>query len=280
MVILTAALVFWRGGTFGVVSDAVCPYEKARVWFNRTVLVRLKALAARSSNAARCAMLEREVERLRLDADRVERLECEVERLRRTVGVSFTGNVRCLPAAVLSRGGTTALWQTMRIGKGASDGIRQGDPVVVPEGVVGRISRTAPHSSEVLLLTDSNSRIACELEVPSEGLGTVRGILYGGNARLSRPKNSDKKNDLSLLYVIEPLQLRYLDREFTPPPRTRIITSGLGGAFPRGLTVGYLLDSSMEPDGLTRRAEAVPAADLASLENVFVLTAQEAANAR
>ena len=76
MVILTAALVFWRGGTFGVVSDAVCPYEKARVWFNRTVLVRLKALAARSSNAARCAMLEREVERLRLDADRVPSLSC------------------------------------------------------------------------------------------------------------------------------------------------------------------------------------------------------------
>ena len=192
MVILTAALVFWRGGTFGVVSDAVCPYEKARVWFNRTVLVRLKALAARSSNAARCAMLEREVERLRLDADRVERLECEVERLRRTVGVSFTGNVRCLPAAVLSRGGTTALWQTMRIGKGASDGIRQGDPVVVPEGVVGRISRTAPHSSEVLLLTDSNSRIAGRLP-PQDG--TTRSVATGFSASISKARSSPRRRE-------------------------------------------------------------------------------------
>jgi rod shape-determining protein MreC len=51
-----------------------------------------------------------------------------------------------------------------------------------------------------------------------------------------------------------------------------VVTSGLGLTFPKGLTVGYLLESKLESNGLSREASVVPAADLTALETVFVLT--------
>ena len=151
---------------------------------------------------------------------------------------------------------------------------RSGDPVVVPDGVVGRVTEVSPHTCEVMLVTDPNSRVACELETPGEGIGVVRGILYGGGAvPAAQPQ-------LTLLYVVEPLRLRYLAREFEPAPRTRVVTSGLGQTFPRGLTVGYLLESRLEPNGLSRVAQVMPSVDLAALDEVFVLSTGRGAHAR
>ena len=49
------------------------------------------------------------------------------------------------------------------------------------------------------------------------------------------------------------------------------MTSGLGQTFPKGLTVGYLLESRLEPNGLSREASVLSAVDMASLDTVFVL---------
>jgi rod shape-determining protein MreC len=68
-------------------------------------------------------------------------------------------------------------------------------------------------------------------------------------------------------------------REFEPAPRTRVITSGLGNTFPKGLTIGYLLSSTMEPQNLSREAEVMPAVDMAGLQDVFILAARGDKNA-
>ena len=134
------------------------------------------------------------------------------------------------------------------------------------KGDVGRVADVSPHTSEVMLVTDPNSRVACELETPGEGVGVVRGILYGGGSRPSADPA------LTLLYVVDPLRLRYLAREFEPAPRVRVVTSGLGTTFPKGLTVGYVLESRLEPNGLSREASVMPAVDMAALDEVFVLS--------
>jgi rod shape-determining protein MreC len=262
------ALVFWRAGVRGFSRETLYPYEKAKVWLERTVFVRARAVLSRARYAARNAMLERDVARLEVEAAESEALAAEVARLRGLLGFAGQAKTHCQAAPILSRGGTAAVWQTVRVARGSSDGIRRGDPVIVPEGVVGRVVDVSAHTSEVMLLSDPNSHVACELETPTEGLGAVRGILYGGGAK----PGADPK--LTLLYVVEPLRLRYLDRDFEPPPRTRVVTSGLGQTFPKGLTVGYLLESKIEPNGLSREAIVMPAADLAGLEEVFILSAR------
>ncbi|MDD4102238.1 MAG: rod shape-determining protein MreC [Kiritimatiellae bacterium] len=273
-VLTLAALVSWRAGVRDFAREAVYPYENAKVWLDRTLGVRVKAVFSRVNHASRNAMLERDVARLRVLAAETEALEAEVARLRSVL--DFTPAVECrwVAAPVLSRGGTVAVWQSLRVAKGSLHGVRKGDPVVVPDGVVGRISDVSPHTSEVMLITDPNSRISCELEMPGAEAGVVRGILYGGGTRPAA------EPQLKLLYVIEPLRLRYLERDFEPPPRTRIVTSGLGQIFPNGLAVGYLLESRIEPNGLSREAEVMPAADIAAVEEVFILSLQRGPHAR
>ena len=266
LVLSVGALLVWRAGVRDLAREALYPYENACLWFERTVWVRLQAVFSRARHASLNARLERDVARLRIAEQEVESLDAEVARLRKLL--DFTPPVACrwLAAPVLSRGGTTAVWQSVRLAKGSLHGVRKGDPVMDPDGVVGRVSDVSPHTCEVMLITDPNSRVSCELEVPGEGVGVVRGILYGGGASAA----ADPK--LTLLYVVDPLRLRYLAREFEPAPRTRVVTSGLGQTFPKGLTVGYVLDSRLEPNGLSREASVMPAVDMASLGELFILS--------
>ena len=266
LVLSLGALVFWRSGFCDFSREALYPYEKAFGWFERTFWLRAQAVFSRARQASRNAMLERDVARLQLVAGEAEALEAEVARLRALLDFSPPVSSRWLAAPVISRGGTSEVWQRVRLAKGSLHGVRKGDPVVVPEGVAGRVIDVSPHTSEVMLVTDPNSRVSCELDVPGEGVGVVRGILYGGGSTPS----ADPK--LSLLYVVDPLRLRYLAREFEPAPRTRVVTSGLGQTFPKGLTVGYLLESRLEPNGLSREASVMPAVDMAGLDEVFILS--------
>lgn len=266
LAVTLAALVFWRTGAHDFVRETLYPYQKACVWFERAVWLRARAMFSRSRLAARNAMLERDVARLRMVADDVEALEAETRRLRALLDFVPPVPCRWLAAPILSRGGASAVWQQVRLGKGSLHGVRKGAPVVVPDGVVGRVMDVSLHTSDVMLITDPNSRVACELETPGEGVGVVRGILYGGG---SVPAAGP---ELTLLYVVEPLRLRYLARDFEPSPHTRVVTSGLGQTFPKGLTVGFLLDSRIEPNALSREAAVMPAVDFAALDEVFVLS--------
>ena len=276
LVLSLGALLFWRSGVRGFSREAVYPWANACHWFERTLGVRAKAVFSRVNQASRNAMLERDVARLRIMEQEAEADRAEVVRLRGLLDFSPPVSSRWLAAPVLSRGGTSAVWQSIRLGKGSRHGVRKGDPVVVPDGLVGRVTDVSAHTSDVMLITDPNSRVACELDVPDEGVGgvgVVRGILYGGGA------SATADPALTLLYVVDPLRLRYLAREFDPPPRTRVVTSGLGQTFPKGLTVGYILESKLEPNKLSREAAVLPAVDMAALHEVFILSARGTAHA-
>jgi rod shape-determining protein MreC len=273
LVLSLGALLFWHAGVRGLAREAVYPWANACNWFERTVGVRARAVFVRAHEASRNATLERDVARLRVLAQEADSLESEVARLRKLLDFSPPVSSRWLAAPVLSRGGTTAVWQSLRLGKGALHGVRKGDPVLVADGLVGRVTEVTSHTSEVMLITDPNSRVACELDVPGEGIGVVRGILYGGGASATADPN------LTLLYVVDPLRLRFLAREVDPAPRTRVVTSGLGQTFPKGLTVGYIIESKLEPNKLSREAAVMPAVDMASLDEVFILSARGVAHA-
>ena len=275
LVLSLGALLFFGAGVRDFAREALYPYANASLWFERTVGVRAQAFFSHARQSARTAMLERDVARLQIEASETEALEAEVVRLRALLDFTPQAPGRWVAAPIISRGGTTAAWQCVRLGKGTLQGVHKGSPVMVPEGVVGSVVDVSLHTCEVMLITDPNSRVACELDVSGEGVGVVRGILYGGGSHAA----SRAASDLTLLYVVDPLRLRYLAREFEPAPRTRVVTSGLAKTFPKGLTIGYLLESRLEPNGLSREASVLPAVDMASLETVFVQVSTEGEHA-
>ena len=226
------------------------PVTHAKRTFAEKVWSRVRGCARGAAASAENVRLRREVGALALLRGDIERLERENARLRRALGYASKTPEMWVAAAVLSRQGAAAgAHDTLRVDKGGLDGVQEGAVVTVPEGLVGRVVRVTPHTSEVLLLTDSSLKAACEVEGVGKG-SAVRGILSGGSdellvlSKLSNPAGSNL------------------------PAGARVLTSGRGGLFPRGLEVGRLTDATSGGDGSAYGVE--PFVDFSALEDVFI----------
>jgi rod shape-determining protein MreC len=245
--------------------EAVYPFEHVVSWVSRHLLVPLNSVWQRADLGARNRALAEAVDRLRLDVARLQPVVEENRLLRARLALPPPPSYRLVAAPALSRGGSAGWKQVLRVGKGSLDGVAAGDPVMVADALVGRVESVSPHTADVLLLCDMNCRIACELDPPPAGLAAVRGVLCGGG---DRPAGEEP---LQFRYVMDPLRLRFLKRDVEVAPHTRVVTSGQGGVFPRGLLVGYVLESSVDTAGLYRESAVMPAADLGDIPLVFVL---------
>ena len=105
--------------------------------------------------------------------------------------------------------------RTMLVNAGRRDGVRKGLPVVIGEGLIGRIVETGERVSRILLINDLNSRIPVVV-----GSERERAVLAGDNT--SQPR------------------IAYLDANANVPVGARVVTSGQGGVFPPGLPVGVV----------------------------------------
>jgi rod shape-determining protein MreC len=162
---------------------------------------------------------------------------------------------RRLPTQVVSAEVTgrdaTAWFQSLTLNKGERDGIQSGMPVLAPDGVVGLISKTSPHASRVLLLTDPNSGVDVLIQ-RTRVRGIVSGLLEKGAI------------------------LKYVKRADDVQVGDRIVTSGLDGIFPKGVSVGRVTRVSRKDRGLFLYAEVTPTADASRLEEVLVTAASGA----
>ncbi len=138
-----------------------------------------------------------------------------------------------ISARVIADSGGTFV-RSMLVNAGRADGARKGLPVVVGEGLIGRIVDSGERSSRVLLVDDLNSRIPVVV-----GPDRERAVLAGDNSR--RPK---------LIYLAANAQVQQ---------GARIMTSGQGGVFPPGIPVGVV--SSINANGV-RVESFVAASDL------------------
>lgn len=229
--------------------EAVYPVERANSVWARRVWTRVKGFFNGAEAAAENVRLRREVASLTLLRGDIERLEAENARLRKTLDYAAREPGVWIAAAVLSKGGGAAgAGRTLRVDKGSLAGVRTGAVVTVPDGLVGKVVETTPHTARIALLPDRSVRVACEIELA--GGGRVRGILCGGTEDL--------------------LVLKHLTNADHLAPRSRVVTSGLGGVFPKGLEIGTLLDVRRDEKGLAREGEVLPSVDFSTLEDVFI----------
>lgn len=232
-----------------VAVEAAYPVERVRQTFMRKAWTRVHGLFKGAEAAAENTRLRREVAALAMLKDDVERLESENARLRRALNYVAKDSGSWVAAGVLSRGGGAAgVARTIRVDKGSLAGIREGAVVAVPEGLVGKVTMVTLHTSEVTLITDRSLKVSCEVEY--DGAARIRGILVGDS------------DDFCLL--------RHLTDVAEVPPRSRVFTSGHGGIFPRGITVGTLLGIRKDADGLASEGEVLPAVEYSTLEDVFI----------
>jgi rod shape-determining protein MreC len=193
---------------------------------------------------------DRQNQTLRLELDRIRASEEENRRLRQLVGWQQASPWKSKPCRVLARD-TANWWRTLQVDAGTRDGLRPGLPVVVPEGLVGRLDRVGFASAEVVLVGDPKCRVS--VVVRETGETGVLSVLSHGvlDHRL--------------------VDLTHLPRNIALRPGQTVYTSGLGGVFPAGIPVGSLVDARSVSYGLYSEARVKLAADTSRLREVLVL---------
>jgi rod shape-determining protein MreC len=134
------------------------------------------------------------------------------------------------------------------VDKGSEDGLKAEQPVVTPDGVVGKVRDVFPHSAQVLLISDTTSGAGVILESTR-----IRGILRGTDTGQ--------------------VEIRNLTADARIKAGEKVVTSGGDMVFPRGLPVGVI--ESIAPDPVHQPYSMIrikPAANLSQLEEVLVVT--------
>lgn len=180
----------------------------------------------------------------------LEEYRLENQRLRQLLGFrdQAAGRYQTVAARVIARDPSN-WFRTLIIDRGQAQGIKKDMAVVTYEGLVGRVIGVTANTAEVLLIVDQEGAAGAMLQV-SRTPGIVRGGAPGSGY----------------------LEMVHIPSNATIQPNDVVITSGLGGVFPKGLRIGYVEKVEPEAGGLMTKAILKPYVDFDRLEEVLVIT--------
>ena len=194
--------------------------------------------------------LQQEVDRLKEESRRLKEAGQLNKQLREMLGFKRGLPYKTLAARITGRDPSN-WYKTVIIDRGESDGVKKDMGVIVPSGVVGRVIKSGPSFSQVLLITDIESATAVLIE-RTRNEGILEGQGYGPGRIKYIPLLSDTKaGDL-------------------------VLTSGLAGGLPRDLMVGTVKSVAERPTELFQDVEMVPVVDFNRIEEVLVVTSLDA----
>jgi rod shape-determining protein MreC len=167
------------------------------------------------------------------------------DRLQKLLQLKSSLHVPVLTASIIGEDGSP-WFKTIVIDRGSVDGLREGMPVVATDGVVGQLVKVAAGSSRVLLLTDHASSIAALVQ-RTRARGVVKGT-GGGRCALE--------------FTLHEEDVKVGDT---------VVTSGIGGIFPKGFPVGEVTMVKKGEYGIFQTIEVRPRVYIAKLEEVLVI---------
>ena len=190
--------------------------------------------------------LTKENQLLQLDAARMEEMRQENENLRHLVSALAATTDHVVTTEVIGRP-ADPFSRRIQIAAGALDGVQVGMPVIGPFGVLGQVSRTVSHQSEVTLISDHKSRIS----VINNRTGQIFLLAGTGDSGLLTVAFAQPSADLQ--------------------PGDQLVTSGLDHLYPKAVLTAIVKSSTYVPGEAYRRVEATAAADLTDVQFATVV---------
>jgi rod shape-determining protein MreC len=170
------------------------------------------------------AGMQQELERLRAESQRLKGWESRARELERRL-TDLDRLARVVPEPPVKFATVRVIAdsagpfvRTALVDAGRDQGLRSGFPVLSADGVVGRIVSTGARAARLLLLTDFNSRLPVFI-----GAAGTRAMMFGDNSPYPR--------------------LAHIPAEAAVQPGDDVVSSGIGGLFPRGLKIGVVVDT-------------------------------------
>ena len=240
-----AVVSFTRQAVLFLVSPvikvtAVTMSSVSRVWGDYVDLRNLREESLRLTHEA--AVLQRRISYLEEQA-------LETQRLQGLLAMKEISRTEFLAARVVGKDATN-WFKTVLIDRGSLAGIRRNMPVVAPDGLVGRVVEVTPTAAKVQLITDPVSA-AGGLIQRTRVIGIVSGSLGAG------------------------LKVRYLPLMADIAIGDEVVTSGMGGVFPKGIPLGRVIAAERRSGALFQEATLAPKVDLSRLEEVLILMGTE-----
>jgi rod shape-determining protein MreC len=172
-------------------------------------------------------------------------------RLHQLLGLKENNVFHTVTARVIGRDASN-WWKSIQIDRGSNDGLHKNLAVLNADGLVGKIVSVTKGESRVLLLTDPNCKVSALLQNTREP-GVAAGVET--SFRFS-PR----------------CVMTYVNRDAKIKPGEPVISSGLGGVFPKGVLVGTVTTAQLNKQtGMYQDVDIKPAVDFRRLEEVLVV---------
>ncbi len=243
LILLVLFISFLSSRVFGPLKYISYPYDLLSMISSKAFHALSKEWQILSWKKEKIESLEKERDLLTERLAEYENIKRQNILLKELLGIKESEKKIVTFAGVIRRG--LARWSNaIVIDKGESDGIKKDMTVITPRGLVGKILIANKDFSEVLLLDDSNFRVAVRfLQTRTEGIatGTGHGVV-----------------------------IKYVPKDAEVIKDDWVITSGLDGIFPEGIPVGYV--SGIKEKELFKEVTIKTAQDLRSLEFVAIVT--------
>lgn len=211
------------------------PFRATYAWLSGFTVSQAEVAELREQNA-----------QLRARTAQLEEAAAENERLRALVGFADAAGLEAQGANVIGR--PTTSWEgVIVLDVGSEDGIERSMPVLSAQGLVGQVVEVSLGSCRVRLLTDPRGGAAALVQRTR-----ATGVVRGSGERV--------------------LTLDFVDRAAIPKPGDVVLTSGLGGVYPKGLVIGEVDEVDLRLNDLYPRIVVASQVPFDSLEQVLVLT--------
>jgi rod shape-determining protein MreC len=166
-------------------------------------------------------------------------------RLRKLLQFEEKFKFRSIVARVIAKD-VSSEFRAIRINRGENSGVHRNMAVLTDEGIIGRVLRTTANTADVVTVLDLLSAVD-SIDERSRARGVVEGLTE------------------------DTCEMRYTVRTDDIQQGDILVTSGLGGTFPKGIPVGVVSRVDRKQFGITQYVEVRPSVDFRTLEEVTVV---------
>ena len=255
-VLLTAVLAVMAGLTNKsmpelMVQGVLAPFRAAATSLTKTAeryysyMFRYEALEAENES------LKAQIANMEDAARKADATERENTRLRSQLSFKDSHDTYDLVDAYIIGWSSTDWSNTVTINRGSTSGIAENMVAITAVGeVVGLVTQVGPNFAVVKTVLDSTLEISATITTSGYN-GMVSGGYIEGNEKF--------------------LQMDYLPSSSIIRNKDQVVTSG-STVYPRGLILGHVVDAGFRETGVAKYAVLQPAADISSLEQIFIVT--------
>ena len=233
------------------VQGLLAPFRGAATTLTRTAekyygyMFRYEALAAENE------VLEKRISEMEDVARKADSVSRENERLRQALDLLATHEDYKLVDAYIIGWSSTDWENTLTINRGTASGIQENMCAITANGeVVGLVTDVGVNWAEVTTILDSTLEISGTISASGYN-GMVKGGYVDGHETL--------------------LKMNYLPSAAIIRNKEQVVTSG-STVYPRGLIMGSIVDAGFAETGIAKYALLDPAAEISSLEQIFLIT--------